>query len=287
MNIIKKIINKQLRGNDFLGKKLFSKDRGDGGSLPKTENHAVSAAGKEKAGWVSPSYTKSQSVWVDPTVAARNKCIAVIPNAPEVEAYKMLRRKILNLTKEHGWNTVMVTSALPGEGKTLTAINLSLTFAREFDQTVLLVDCDLKKQNIHEMLGIKSDKGLIDYLLSDTPINDVMIWPKIEKFTLISGGKTIQDSAELLGSQRMKELFSDMKTRYPDRCVFFDVPPLLSGADALTFASLVDCVLVVVQAERTPLEDIRRALEMVPEGKLLGLVVNRQKSAVKAYPYTS
>lgn len=286
MNIIKKIINEQLGDKVFFGRKLLRKGPAAAAVLSREENHSVSAAGREKAGWVSPSYTQSQSVWVDPIVAARNKCIAVIPNAPEVEAYKVLRRKILNLTKEHGWNTVMVTSALPGEGKTLTAINLSLTFAREFDQTVLLVDCDLRKQSIHEMLGIKSDRGLIDYLLSDTPINDVMIWPKIEKFTLISGGKTIQDSAELLGSQRMKELFSDMKTRYPDRCVFFDVPPLLSGADALTFATLADCVLVVVQAERTPLDDVRRALEMVPEGKLLGLVVNRQKSGLNQYPYS-
>lgn len=285
MNIIKGLLSKQLINKEFLGKKFFGKGRGGAIPSPKANDHLASAAGKEKAGWVSPSYTKSQSMWVDPTVAARNKCIAVIPNAPEVEQYKVLRRKILNLTREHGWNTIMITSALPGEGKTLTAINLSLTFAREFDQTVLLVDCDFRKQGVHEMLGIDSDKGLIDYLLSDTPINDVMIWPKIEKFTLISGGKTIQDSAEFLGSQRMKELFTDMKTRYPDRCVFFDVPPLLSGADALTFASLVDCVIVVVQAERTPLDDIKRALEMVPEGKLLGLVVNRQKSALNEYPY--
>lgn len=111
-----------------------------------------------------------------------------------------------------------------------------------------------------------------------------MIWPNIEKFTLISGGETVQDSAELLGSQRMKELFTDMKTRYPDRYVFFDVPPLLSGADALTFMSLVDCVLVVVQADRTSMDDVRRALEMVPQEKLLGLVVNRQKDPLDEYP---
>ena len=284
MNIIKGLFNKELFSKALLGKGLFGKAQSALSPQTKGMEQVASHAAKEKAGWVSPDYTKSQSVWIDPSMAAKNRCIAVIPNAPEVEAYKLLRRKILNLTREHGWNTIMVTSALPGEGKTLTAINLSLTFAREFDQTVLLVDCDLRKQSVHEMLGIRSDKGLIDYLLSDTPITDVMIWPKIEKFTLISGGKTIQDSAELLGSQRMKELFTDMKTRYPDRYVFFDVPPLLSGADALTFVSLVDCVLVVVQADRTPMDDIKRALEMVPEGKLLGLVVNRQKAPLDEYP---
>jgi len=177
----------------------------------------------------------------------------------------------------------MITSALPGEGKTLTAINLSLTFAREFHQTVLLVDCDLRKQNIYSMLGIKSEKGLIDYLLRDTCLEDLIIWPNIDKFTLISGGRSAQDSAELLGSQKMKELFADMKSRYTDRFVIFDVPPLLSGADALTFMSLVDGVLLVVQADKTSVEDVNRALEMIPTGKLLGLVVNRQKGPVEEY----
>jgi len=250
-------------------------------TLGKTNNHA----GKEKAGWISPTYTNSRSVIIDPIIAEKNRCVAVFPNAPEMEAFRVLRRKILNLAESKGWNTFMVTSALPGEGKTLTAINLSLSFAREFAQTVLLVDCDLRNQSIHNTLGIKSDKGIIDVLLNDTPITDVIIWPNIEKFTLISGGRTIQDSAELLGSQKMRELFADMKTRYTDRFVFFDVPPLLSGADALTFMSLVDAVLVVVQADKTSIDDVNRALEMIPNEKFLGLVVNRQKGRLEEYPY--
>ena len=247
---------------------------------PAAEEKAIRNV--EKSGWVSPAYHKIRSAILDPAIIAQNRCIAVFPSAPEVEAYKMLRRKVLNATKANGWNTIMITSALPGEGKTLTAINLSMTFAREYDQTVLLVDCDLRKQNIHNLLGIDSEKGIIDCLLNDTPVSDVMIWPHIEKFTLISGGPVTQDSAELLGSQRMHDLVNEMKMRYQDRYVFFDTPPLLSGADALTFMSLVDCVLVVVQADKTPVEDLQHALEMVPQEKLLGLVVNRSKDATDA-----
>ncbi len=248
------------------------------------EEAAILASCKERAGWISPKYSKSISMPLDTKLAAENRCIAVLPGSPEVESYKMIRTQILNKTSAKGWNTLMITSALPDEGKTTTAINLSMTFAREFDRTVLLVDCDFIRQNVHELLGIKSEKSLIDYLLDDSPITELLIWPGIEKFTLISGERTVYDSSELLGSPRMKELFKELKTRYCDRMVFFDVPPLLSSADALTFASLVDGIILVVQAGKTQLNDVRKALEMIPENKLVGLILNRQeKMATKYY----
>ena len=244
----------------------------------------------EMTGWVCPSYDASRPVRLDPNFIAENRCIAALPGYPDLEAYKVLRTKILKLTREKGWNTIMVTSAMPGEGKTLTAINLSLTFAREFSQTVLLVDCDLRKQNVHKVLGIDSRKGLIDYLLKNVPMNEVMMWPGIEKFTLISGGRTLLESAELLGSPKMKELFWDMKTRYPERYVFFDAPPLLCGSDAMTVSSLVDGIVFVVQYGRTTMEDVERALEMLPREKFLGFVINRREDRpgdyeARAYGY--
>lgn len=255
-----------------------------GGAVKETGSEdAFSLEGKEKAGWVCPTYDQSQQIRLDPKAVAENRCIAILPGSPDIESYKVLRTKVLKLTKEKGWNTIMVTSALPGDGKTLTAINLSLTFAREFNHTVLLVDCDLRKQNVHEVLGIHSRKGLIDYLLNDVPMTEIMIWPGIEKFTLISGGRTVHDSAELLGSPKMKDLFWEMKTRYPDRYIFFDVPPLLSVSDAMTFATLVDGILFVVEAGKTPMEDVERAIEMIPKEKFLGFVVNRKKEHLRDY----
>ena len=242
-----------------------------------------SGDGRENAGWVRPSYESSRAVRLDPNVVSENRCIALLPGAPSLEAYKVLRTKILKTTQKNGWNTIMITSALPGEGKTLTAINLSLTFAREFSQTVLLVDCDLRKQSIHEVLGIQSRLGLIDHLLKDVPMNEIVIWPGIEKFTLISGGKTLQDSSELLGSPKMKATFLEMKNRYPDRYVFFDLPPLLCGSDAMTFSSLVDGILMVVLAGRTSMEDVERAVEMIPRDKFLGFIVNRYSRQINDY----
>ena len=232
---------------------------------------------KEKAGWISPTYSESRSVHLDPWFIARNRCMAYLDNVPESEAFRVLRTQVLQRTTGSGSNTIMITSALPGEGKTLTAINLAFMFAREFQHTVLLVDGDLRKQSVHKYLGCEGEKGLIDYLADGTPVSELISWPGIEKMTIISGGRPYQESAEILGSPRMKELVSDMKARYPDRYVIFDVPPILTGADVLAFAPLVDQVVVVVQAGKTSLDDIRKALRFLPKEKILGFVLNRCK----------
>ncbi|OPY85999.1 MAG: Tyrosine-protein kinase YwqD [Syntrophus sp. PtaU1.Bin208] len=268
---------KEERGDsfaDFDRMQENPQESGDGSNLPilkVLEGDIV----PEKIDRISPSYNQSRSVSLNPEVMERNRCVAMFPTREEVEAYRVLRTQILNRTRETGDNLIMITSALPGEGKTLTAINLALIFAREFQQTALLVDCDLKKQSIHEMMGYESDKGLVDHLVGDCPVSDLFVWPGIEKLTLISGGGTINESSEIIGSPRMKELVADMKSRYPDRYIFFDVPAILSGADALTFALLVDYVVMVVQADKTPLGEVNKAAQLIPREKLLGLVLNR------------
>jgi len=242
-------------------------------------------ADKEKIGWVSPVYSQSRAINLDPNTLAKNRLVAMIPDSPEIDFYKVLRTRILRRTQEQGGRSLMITSALPGEGKTVTAINLALTFAKEYEQTVLLVDGDLRMQRIHELMGYKSDKGLLDYLHGDCPVSDLIVWPGIEKLTVISGGRTINESSESLASPRMKELVADMKSRYPERYVFFDVPPVLAGADAMAFAPLVDWIIFVVQAGQTSMLDVNRALQVLPKEKLLGLVLNRQTTQLKAYPY--
>ena len=240
-----------------------------------------------KAGWVSPAYNVSREVRLDPAVLEKNRCVAYNTESPQVEAYRVLRTRIMHRTRENGGITVMVTSALAGEGKTVTAINLALTFAKAYSQTALLVDADLKRQQVHRVLGFESEKGLGDYLQDGCAVSELIVWPGIEKLTIISGGKRIDGSSELLGSAAMKALVADMKGRYPNRYVFFDVPPVLAGADTITFAPLVDYILFVVQAGRSSLADVQKALGLLPKEKILGIVLNRQRDAdaTKYYYY--
>jgi non-specific protein-tyrosine kinase len=239
-----------------------------------------------RSGWVSPAYTTSRTVRLDPAVVTANRCVGLLPLAREMEYYRVLRTKVLHAAQKRGGNTIMITSALPEEGKTLTAINLAFTFAREFEQTALLVDCDLRKQKVHEYLGISGGKGLVDYLVDGCSIPDLMVWPGVEKLTIISGGRTVDDSSELLNSPPMRELMAEMKGRYQNRYILFDLPPVLCGADALAFAPLVDHILFVVGAGQTPLPEITKALDLLPREKVIGLVMNRHEGELKTYyPY--
>ena len=235
-------------------------------------------------GWIPPDYTESRTVALDNDKVAENRCVCIFPDAPEIDYYKVLRTQIRQRSKGNGLNTIMITSVHPGEGKTITSINLAMTFAREFNQTVLLVDSDLKRQDVCRYLDISSETGLINYLEGDMSLNDLIIWPGVEKLTLISGGKGVHNSSELLGSPKMAALVSEMKHRYNDRYIIFDVPPILGGADALAFTQMVDSVVMVVEAGKTSLNDVKKAVELIPEDKFLGFVLNRQKlPASKGY----
>jgi non-specific protein-tyrosine kinase len=235
--------------------------------------------------WTPPVYSESKPIELDFEKLAENRCVCVLPDVPEAEYYKILRTNIQQRARKNNWNTIMITSAHPGEGKTLTSINLAIIFAKEINHTVLLVDCDLKRQNIHRYLNFSFEYGIVDYLVEDRPLKDLIVWPGIDKLTLISGGKTIANSAELLGSPKMKTLVQEIKNRYDDRYVIFDVPPVLSGADTIAFSQLVDCILMVVEEGRTSIKEIEKVLEMIPKEKFLGFALNRGTSPTHGYYY--
>lgn len=226
--------------------------------------------------WAPPVYSQSRTVTLDFEVLSDNRCISLLTDDPAADDYKVLRTQLLQRTWVNGCRTIMITSPRAGEGKTLTAVNLAVSFAKEHHKTVLLVDADLKKQAVHKILGFDSDRGLVDYLGGSLPLQELIVWPRIEKLTLISGGGTALESAELMSSPMMKDLVDELKNRYSDRYVFFDVPPLLGGADAMAFAQHMDGIVMVIGAGKSQLPEIKRAVEAIPPEKFLGFVLNRQ-----------
>lgn len=227
--------------------------------------------------WAAPAYTESTKVSIDYRQAESNHCLINNQGGIGVDCVKVLRTKLLTLTRANNWRTVMITSVHEGEGKTVTAINLAFAMAREHQQTVALVECDLRTPSICNYLGIETTIGLTNYFMNNTPLQDIIVWPEVDKLTLIPAGQPLAESSEVLGSPRMEQLVQEMKSRYQDRYVFFDFPPLLAVADPLAFMPYVDCVLMVVEAGRTPARDIKEALSLIPKGKLLGLVLNKDR----------
>ncbi len=221
------------------------------------------------------NYSYTRTVAVDMDRLRRNRLIVAGSDENLGEAYKLLRTHILHSTKKEGRNTLMVTSPLPNEGKSLTTINLALSISQKVGQTVLLVDADLRNPSIHRYLDLPSGPGLIDFLTSGYPIADCLVHPEgLSNLVVLPAGQPTAHSGELLSSPLMVDLVKELKHFYPDRYVLFDLPPLLY-ADPLAFAPLVDSIILVVEAGSTPREEITRSLEMLKAFPVLGSVLNK------------
>jgi receptor protein-tyrosine kinase/non-specific protein-tyrosine kinase len=197
------------------------------------------------------------------------------PHSPVAEEYRKLKSVLVKMTKgEHFRNALMVTSSVPNEGKSLTALNLAISLAQELDHTVLLIDADLRRPSLHRYLGIEKGVGLADVLLGEAEIGQTLIPTGIGKLSVMRAGRHVENPAELFSSQRMKELVQEMKLRYPDRYLIFDTPPVLPFAETRSLAHLVDGVLFVVMERLADQGSVRDAIDSLKGCQLLGLVYN-------------
>ncbi len=191
------------------------------------------------------------------------------------DAINLLRTQILQKTRGNDWTTIMVSSPNPGTGKTTIAANIAISIARELNHTALLVDINLQKPDIAARLGLGEKYGLSDYLLHQTPIENLLVNPGLEKLVVLPGGEPVAHSAEILGSARMKQLVNELKHRYSDRYIIFDAPHIVDSPDALIFSEYVDAVLLVVGDSETKSDELRKTLELLSNRNILGIVLNK------------
>jgi len=218
-------------------------------------------------------------------LAANNMVTSDGGRVPVAEEFRAIKRPLIeNAFSQNGRpvnrnNLIMVTSALPGEGKTFTAINLAISIAMELDHTVLLVDADVARPSILRTLGLKSEAGLMDVLLdSKLDISDVLLKTNIDTLTILPAGKNHRHATELLASQTMSSLLDEIASRYPDRIVIFDSPPLLLTSEARVLASQMGQIVVVVEAETTTMHAVKTALSQLEACSNVNLVYNKARS---------
>lgn len=223
---------------------------------------------------------RSKFVQIDVArLASRNFLTPQSKRNRTLEEFRLIKRRVLarrGATGDPLGNTVMVTSALPAEGKTTTSINLAMSIAAEEDLRVLLVDADFVKPDALRQLGVTAEKGLIDVIQDPRmDISDVMLRTDIEKLSLIPSGRLHDRCTELLASARMKELIAELSSRYEDRILIFDSPPVLATSESVALASHMGQIVFVIQAERTRRQSVESALELIGSSRNVGLVLNR------------
>lgn len=209
----------------------------------------------------------------------------VAPDAEKsqiAEEFRIIKRPLIanafgqGTARVKNGNLIMVTSSLPGEGKSFCAINLAISMAMEMDRTVLLVDADVAKPRVPEYLGIHADKGLLDVLQDkNLKLSDVLIKTDIAKLTVLPAGRTYKRATELLASAAMTRLVEDIGNRYPDRIILFDSPPLLATSESSVLATHMGQIVMVVEAEKTSQEAVREALSHIQSCEVVGMLLNK------------
>ena len=210
------------------------------------------------------------------------------PASTEAEIFKILRNNILFPKEGSPPRSIMVTSAIPGDGKSFVAANLAVSIAQGVEEHVLLMDCDMRRSSVHRKFGYRSDQlpGLSDYLSKGAPLPTLLRKTAVAKLTILPGGKTPDNPAELLSSQMMKRLLAETKGRYPDRYIIVDSPPPQLTAETTALANYVDGIIIVVRAGKTPRTLIEELVPMLGREKLLGVVLNGyQASVTERYEY--
>ena len=205
------------------------------------------------------------------------------PYSLETDLFKTLRGKILFPVSGKPPKSLMVTSAVPGEGKTFIASNLAVNLAQNIAEYVLLLDCDLRRPRMHKMLGFNQVKGLSDHLSNGTGLSDLLLKTVVDKLTLLPAGTPPLNPSEILSSAKMANLIDEVKTRYDDRYLIIDSPPPLLAPETSAIAKRVDGIIVVIKYGETSLKIVEQMIESLGKEKIIGAVLNRIDSYTSGY----
>ena len=243
----------------------------------------------------TPDSARSKVVEIDSArLAARG---ILTPGASQVRLaneLRVIKRPLINncLGKSAGRvknaNRIMITSALPGEGKSFLSTNLAMTMATERDSTVLLVEADPTRPSLAQLLGIPPGPGLLDLLVEPRiDVADVLIKTNIGRFSFISAGTRQSNVTELLASEAMEKLIEHLASRYTDRVIIFDSPPLLAAPEARVLARYMGQIVLVVEAQETTHGSAQQALALIESCPVVMLALNKASELEeKAYYYS-
>ena len=245
----------------------------------RTQREGAAPAGgppPRRSATAAPQSLPPSTVTIDEEMLDENHIIAYQTKSFDADVFRILRTRILQAMAKQNFKTLAITSPNYGDGKTTIALNLAVSIALDLKQTVLLADLDLRKPSIPGYLNIEPKAGLTDHLLDGTPLADCMLRMPFERLSILPAGRKLDKSSEILGSPQMATLAQELHSRYPDRFIIYDMPPILSQDDAIAFLPHVDAVLLVVQNGVTKTSEVRHCLHALEHANVIGTVLNNR-----------
>ena len=216
-----------------------------------------------------------RAVNLDPGHLRRNRILAIDRSEPAAAAFDILRTQVLQRMDAHGWRTLGITSPKNGMGKTVVAINIAASVARMTERRSLLVEFDLRKPQLAEYMGIPLGNSINTLLDADFDVSAALAASGLPRLTLLPASCPVENSSEVLASGRIASMISEIRDRYADRVVIFDLPPLLHGDDALSVLPRIDCVLMVIGDGMSGRSEIEESLRLLRPSNLVGVALNQ------------
>lgn len=229
---------------------------------------------------ISIEYNQTKVVNVGSDVFRQRRVIMGLKGDRHVDLFRQLRTKVLRRLRENQWSSLAVTSPTPGAGKSFLTINLAIALALEVNQTVLVVDADLRNPSVAWYLGLDVENGLLDYLTRDIPLTPLLINPGFQRLVILPGKGYTNHSSELLAAHKMSRLVAELKSKYSKRIILFDMPPLLASDDTLLFMPNFDAALLVVEDGENTKEQVQKCMNILEGTELMGIALNKAREAV-------
>ncbi|MBP1708418.1 MAG: capsular exopolysaccharide family [Deltaproteobacteria bacterium] len=208
--------------------------------------------------------------------------LVALQDSVAAEQFRKLRTQIfLHPSRPH---SLLVTSAEPMEGKSLVALNLAVAISKEFHKKTILIEADMRKPSLF-LPGRNNAKGLSDYLSNQTRVEEVLVRFNSENLSIIPAGLPSVKASELIGLKKMEELITSLRDHGEDTYIIIDSPPLLSTSEALLLSMMVEGIIFVVMADKTPRESAQRALRLIDRKKIVAIVLNQAQLRSSSYYY--
>jgi len=220
------------------------------------------------------SFAKTEVLYDDNHID-KNMVTLLKPQSFEAEQFKILRTNLLFPSSGKSPRTILVTSSVPDEGKSIIAANLSVSIAQSIQEHVLLIDCDIRRPCVHTQFGFGDVPGLSDHLSKGIPVSSLLLNTKVNKLSILPGGNPYYNPSELISSQQMSRLLQEVKYRYSDRFIVIDSPPPKLTAESSALSRQVDGVLIVIEYGRTSREMVSDLVNTIGKDKIIGVVFNK------------